>query len=119
MRTLAKGWAGLGWLLVALSGAAAQQWLDLRFHDSVSGRALRAEVFLTEQNTQQSYSFRALPDGRLAIWLPEGEYTLHALHAGYQSVAITLRVDNSTPPHRFYMDPLTPPQATDWRFLWT
>ncbi len=118
MRLWTEGWAWLGLLLLAVQSVSAQQWLDLRFHDSVSGRALSAEVSLTEQNTGQSYAFRSLPDGQLAAQLPEGDYVLHASVDGYQPMAITLRVDPNTPPHRFYLDPLEPPQETDWRYLW-
>ncbi|MCX7926061.1 MAG: carboxypeptidase-like regulatory domain-containing protein, partial [Fimbriimonadales bacterium] len=117
MRGAVKGILGF-LLLTALSIASAQQWVDLRFHDSVSGRALSVELTLTEQGTGQTYSFRALPDGRLQAFLPEGEYLLHALHEGYQAVATTLVISDATPPHRFYLDPLAPPMETDWRFLW-
>ncbi|MCS6919309.1 MAG: Ig-like domain repeat protein [Fimbriimonadales bacterium] len=118
MRLLAKGWAWLGVLALAAQGASAQQWLDLRFHDSVSGRALSAEVSLTNAATGRSYSFRALLDGRLTAQLPEGDYVLYASVEGYQPAAITLQLSPDTPPHRFYLDPLAPPQDTDWRYLW-
>ncbi len=105
-------------LLAALSHASAQQWVDFRFHDAVSGRALPVALTLVEQTTGQTYSFRALPDGRLQVYLPEGEYLLYALYEGYQTLATTLVVCEATPPHRFYLDPLSPPAETDWRFLW-
>jgi hypothetical protein len=47
--------AVLAWLLLGV--ASAQQWLDLRFQDSVSGRALSVEVVLTEQATGQNLRF--------------------------------------------------------------
>ncbi|MFN7019167.1 MAG: SpoIID/LytB domain-containing protein [Fimbriimonadales bacterium] len=117
MRVAVKGLLG-AMLWATLGAASAQQWVDFRFHDSVSGRALPAELTLTEQTTGQTYSFRALPDGRLQVYLPEGEYLLYALCEGYQTLATTLVVHDATPPYRFYMDPLSPPVETDWRFLW-
>ncbi|MCS7209300.1 MAG: carboxypeptidase-like regulatory domain-containing protein, partial [Fimbriimonadales bacterium] len=86
MWQLVKGWVWFGLLLGALPSAGAQQWLEMRFHDSVSGRALSVEVSLTEQATQQVYSFRSQVDGRLTVWLPHGEYTLYARCEGYQPV---------------------------------
>ncbi len=111
-------WALLSLTVWAVQGVWAQPWFEMRFHDSVSGRALNAEVALTHQITGQTYAFRALPDGRLTAQLPEGDYVFYAAAEGYQPVALTLRIDADTPPHRFYLDPLAPPQETDWRFLW-
>ncbi len=117
MRVTAKGLLGL-LILTTLGFASAQQRVDFRFHDSVSGRALPVELTLIDQATGQTYGFRAMLDGRLQAFLPEGEYLLHALHEGYQAVAVTLVVHDATPPHRFYLDPLSPPVETDWRYLW-
>ncbi len=117
MRATTKGILSL-LILTTLRFASAQQWVDFRFHDSVSGRALPAELTLTDQATGQTYGFRAAFDGRLQALLPEGEYLLYALYEGYQAVAVTLVVHDATPPHRFYLDPLSPPVETDWRFLW-
>jgi hypothetical protein len=105
------------WLLLGV--ASAQQWLDLRFHDSVSGRALVVEVALTEQTTGQTYAFRSQSDGRLQALLPEGDYVLYATCAGYSAVGITLAVRPDMPPYRFYLDPLSPPREADWRYLWS
>ncbi|GIV11225.1 MAG: hypothetical protein KatS3mg020_0716 [Fimbriimonadales bacterium] len=118
MRYWAKSWAWMSALTLLTLGASAQQWLDLRFYDSVSGRALGVEVVLTESSTGRAYAFRAAPDGRLSASLPEGDYALSAFTDGYHPVAVTLTVSAETPPHRFYLDPLAPPQETDWRFLW-
>ncbi|MFN3691101.1 MAG: hypothetical protein ACK4UU_09280, partial [Fimbriimonadales bacterium] len=117
MRVAAQGLWGLV-LWATLGIASAQQWVDFRFHDSVSGRALPAELTLVQQTSGQTYHFRALADGRLQAYLPEGEYLLYALMDGYHPVATTLVVHDATPPHRFYLDPLSPPAETDWRFLW-
>ena len=114
-----KGFLGVALAWLILSIAPAQQWLDLRFHDSVSGRALAVEVALTEQTTGQTYAFQSQPDGRLSALLPEGDYVLYATHAGYSTVGITLAVRPDMPPYRFYLDPLTPPRAVDWRYLWS
>jgi SpoIID/LytB domain len=114
-----KGFLGVALAWLMLSIAPAQQWLDLRFHDSVSGRALVVEVALTEQTTGQTYAFQAQPDGRLSALLPEGDYVLYATHAGYSTVGITLAVRPDMPPYRFYLDPLTPPREVDWRYLWS
>jgi hypothetical protein len=105
------------WLLLGV--ASAQQWLDLRFHDSVSGRALVVEVALAEQTTGQTYAFRSQSDGRLQALLPEGDYVLYATCAGYSAVGITLAVRPDMPPYRFYLDPLSPPREADWRYLWS
>jgi hypothetical protein len=108
------------WLAGVLLGVApAQQWLDLRFHDSVSGRALEVSLSLTEQTTGQTYTFGSQPDGRLKALLPEGDYLLYAVCAGYHPVGVTLAVRSDTPPHRIYLDPLTPPREADWRYLWS
>lgn len=117
MRTAAKGLLSLI-VSLALGVALAQQWVDLRVHDSVSGRALNAEVVFTEQSTGQVYQFRARTDGRLTPYLPDGDYIVHVLQEGYYPITTTLTVGDSTPPHRFYLDPLSPPQETDWRYLW-
>jgi hypothetical protein len=109
--------AVLAWLLLGV--ASAQQWLDLRFQDSVSGRALSVEVVLTEQATGRTYAFQSQFDGRLQAWLPEGDYVLYATHAGYHAVGVTLAVRPDMPPYRFYLDPLTPPREADWRYLWS
>jgi hypothetical protein len=109
--------AVLVWLVLGV--ASAQQWLDLRFQDSVSGRALAVEVVLTEQATGQTYAFQSQPDGRLQVLLPEGDYVLYATHAGYHAVGVTLAVRPDMPPYRFYLDPLTPPREADWRYLWS
>ncbi len=115
---LLKRWLG-GWLALAVAWASAQAWVEMRFYDSVSGRALEAEVVLLHLPTQQTYSFRAPADGRLSLALPEGDYLLYAFHAGYTVAGFTLTVNAETPPHRVYLDPLTPPQEADWRFLWS
>jgi len=114
-----KGFLGvlLVWLLLGV--APAQQWIDLRFHDSVSGKALRVDVVLTEQTTGQTYAFQSHSDGRLQTLLPEGDYVLYAACAGYYSVGVTLSVRPDMPPYRFYLDPLTPPREVDWRYLWS
>ncbi|MCS7272805.1 MAG: hypothetical protein NZ550_01480 [Fimbriimonadales bacterium] len=113
-----RGWLS-GWLVLTFGSALAQQWVDVRFLDAVSGRALAAEAVFIHQQTQQTYAFQAQSDGRLSAYLPEGEYLLYALHPGYQPVGFTLTVNSQTPPYRVYFDPLTPPQETDWRFLWS
>jgi len=114
-----KGFLGalLAWTL--FEGAFAHGWLDLRFHDSVSGKALAVEVVLTEQATGQTYAFQSQPDGRVQALLPEGDYVLYATSAGYSAVGITLAVRPDMPPYRFYLDPLTPPREADWRYLWS
>jgi hypothetical protein len=117
MHRATKGWLSLI-VSLALGVALAQQWVDLRVHDSVSGRALNAEVVFTEPTTGQVYPFRAQSDGRLTAYLPEGGYIVQVRHEGYHPITTTLTVSDSTPPHRFYLDPLVPPQETDWRFLW-
>ena len=114
-----KGLLGLLTIGLILGAASAQPWLDLRFHDAVSGKALIVEVTLTEQATGQTYAFRSQPDGRLQVSLPEGDYVLQATCAGYHTVGITLSVHTETPPHRFFLDPLTPPSVVDWRYLWS
>ena len=114
-----KGFLGalLAWTL--FEGAFAHGWLDLRFHDSVSGKALAVEVVLTEQATGQTYAFQSQPDGRVQALLPEGDYVLYATSVGYSAVGITLAVRPDMPPYRFYLDPLTPPREADWRYLWS
>ncbi|MDW8106872.1 MAG: SpoIID/LytB domain-containing protein [Armatimonadota bacterium] len=113
-----RGWLS-GWLALAFGAALSQQWVDVRFLDAVSGRALAAEAVFIHQETQQTYAFQAQSDGRLSAYLPEGEYLLYALHAGYQPVGFALSVNGQTPPYRVYFDPLAPPRETDWRFLWS
>jgi hypothetical protein len=114
-----KGFLGalLAWTL--FESAFAHGWLDLRFHDSVSGKALAVEVVLTEQATGQTYAFQSQPDGRVQALLPEGDYVLYATSVGYSAVGITLAVRPDMPPYRFYLDPLTPPREADWRYLWS
>ena len=114
-----KGFLGVALAWLMLSIASAQQWLDMRFHDSVSGRALSVAVTLTEQTTGQTYTFQSQSDGRLQAMLPEGDYVLYATHAGYSTVGITLDVRADMPPYRFYLDPLSPPREADWRYLWS
>lgn len=117
MHSAAKGLLSLI-LALTLGVVLAQQWVDLRVHDSVSGRALDAEVIFTELTTGQVYPFRTQTDGRLTAYLPDGGYSVHVLHKGYHPITTTLTVSDSLPPHRFYLDPIAPPQETDWRFLW-
>ncbi len=113
-----KGFLGalMAWAILGIT--PAQEWLDVRFYDSVSGKALIAEVTLTEQATGQVYTFRSQPDGRLQTLLPAGEYALYAACEGYLAVGITLTVRPDMPPYRFYLDPLAPPREADWRYLW-
>jgi hypothetical protein len=92
-----KGSLGAVLVWLVLGVASAQQWLDLRFQDSVSGRALAVEVVLTEQATGQTYAFQSQPDGRLQVLLPEGDYVLYATHAGYHAVGVTLAVRPDMP----------------------
>jgi hypothetical protein len=73
-----KGSLGAVLVWLVLGVASAQQWLDLRFQDSVSGRALSVEVVLTEQATGRTYAFQSQFDGRLQALLPEGDYVLYA-----------------------------------------
>lgn len=114
-----KGFLGALMAWAILCSMPAQEWLDLRFYDSVSGKALTAEVILTEQATGQVYTFRSQSDGRLQTPLPAGEYALYATCEGYLAAGVTLAVRPDMPPYRFYLDPLTPPREADWRYLWS
>ncbi len=93
--------------------------LNLRFHDSVTGRALVVDIQLTNTLTQASYSLRSRTDGRAELNLPEGDYILYATAEDYQAVGLTMRLEPQMPPYRFFLDPNAPPVETRTEFLWS
>ncbi len=91
--------------------------LQLRFHDSVTGRALVAEVGLIHLTTQKSYGLTSKRDGRAKIVLPEGDYELIATSEGYHSMGLIISVKAPMPPYHFFMEPVEPPLESRTEFL--
>jgi hypothetical protein len=105
-----------------LGVGVAQEVVQLRFLDAVTGQALTPRVVLVNLRTGAPVDLpRAVaPDGRLQLVLPSGEYALFATMPGYDSIGMTLTVGaEPLPPYELYLDPLSPPKETDTAFLWS
>jgi 5-hydroxyisourate hydrolase-like protein (transthyretin family) len=64
--------------------------------DSVSGAGLTADVMATLDASKVTMgSGRAMSDGTIQLWLPDGHYSLHASAPGYTPVTVDLVVPSS------------------------
>ncbi len=114
-----RWWIGVLSVFTTVVFGLAEQKVSMRFHDAITGRALPAQVVLTNTQTSKSFTLQAKPNGRLELALPEGEYQLLVAYEDYHTIGTVLRVDASVLPIHFYLDPLEPPKEVQTEFLWS
>lgn len=68
----------------------------VRVVDSISGAGLAADVVAAAEATKTTMgSGRAMSDGTIQLWLPDGSYKLHATAPGYMPATVDLVVPSS------------------------